>query len=96
MDDGFQDGRTSKTYYNTGTRNAPALVEITGITKENFNPGDQNLFQASPRGYGRQIQGEDANSPAVLSITRVTIKGAADSVHTAVLASYGYGGTLYE
>ena len=93
---GFETGRKSKTYYNTGTRDAPTLIEITRITKENFDPGEQDFAEANARDTGRKLRDEDAVNLATLSFTRLVPKGVTDAVRTALLASYGYGGTVYE
>jgi hypothetical protein len=94
--EGFSTGRKSRTYYNTGTRASPVWVEITHITKEGFNPGDQEFIQAKARGLGRALQEEEAVSPASLTFSRLLPRGVADSVYTALVASYGFGGTVYE
>jgi hypothetical protein len=93
--DGFATGRKSKTYYNTGTRASPVWVEITRITKENFDPGEQDFMQSKARDLGRDLQEEDSCKPAQLTFTRLVPKGT-DAVFTALLASYGYQGTVYE
>lgn len=93
---GYSTGRKSKTYYNTGTRLSPTWVEIDGIIKENFNPGAQDFFQAKARDLARDVQEEDSSKPAELTFTRMVKKNWTDTAGTALLASVGYGGTVYE
>lgn len=93
---GFETGRKARTYYNTGTRQSPVWVLINRITKENFDPGEQDFIQANARDLGRKLQEEDAVNPATLTFSRLVPKGASDAVYTALIASYGYGGTVRE
>lgn len=93
---GFQTGRKSRLYYNSGTRASPNLDEINYVSKENFNPGDQDFATVKARGLGRDLQEEDSCKPASLTFSRLVPKGVTDTVGAALLASYGYGGTVYE
>jgi hypothetical protein len=93
---GYSTGRKAKTYYNTGTRLSPTWVEIDGIIKENFDPGEQDFFQAKARDLARDVQEEDSSKPATLTFTRMVKKNWTDTAGTALLASVGYGGTVYE
>lgn len=96
MEAGYATGRKAKTYYNTATRANPTWVEITGISKENFDPGEQEFYVAKARELGRDLQEEDSVKPSKLTFTRQVKRGQSDTVHAALLASYGYGGTVYE
>lgn len=93
---GFSTGRKSRTYYNTGTRLTPVWVEITHITKESFDPGEQNMPEAVVRGQARDLVEEDSCKPAILTFSRLVPKGATDAPYTALAATYGYGSNPLE
>ena len=93
---GTPTGKQVKTYYNSGTRASPVWNLITGLSKEKFDFGKPNFFQTEDRELEFKIQQAQADDPAKLTATYRRIRGAADSVWTALLAASEVSGTEIE